>query len=185
MTGMVYLGGSWITIDGLTTPDSAARWNGSAWTPLDVNLPGTATLYALAVSADGTLVLGYDQTGSAVGASAINYAVNSGNANTYPIMEIAATGPLYSIRNVTTGVEIFFNLTLLAGERLHLEFNPASIVVKSTFRGDVSRYVLPGSQLSNFFLMPGTNIIAVFLQESAAGQNMLWWQPCYLSVDVP
>jgi len=184
MTGMVYLGGSWITIDGIATPDSAARWNGSAWTPLDVNLPGTATLYAVAVAADGTIVLGFDQTGSATGASAINYAVNTGNTDVYPIMELAATGPLYSIRNVTTGAEIFFNLTLLPGERLHLEFDPAAIIVTSTFRGDVSRLVLPGSQLSNFFLMPGTNSLAVFLQESATVQNMLWWQPRYLSVDV-
>lgn len=184
ITGMVYLGGNWTSIDGITTPDSAARWNGSAWAPLDVNLPGTATLYALAVSADGTLVLGYDQTGSAVSSANVTV-TNEGNTSVYPVIDIAATGPLYTIRNITTGMEIFFNLTLLTGERLHLELDPSALVVRTTFRGDVSRFVLPGSQLSSFFLMPGENIIAVFLEATATVQTMIWWQPRYLSVDVP
>ena len=58
-SGEVYVGGQFSAVDGAPAAN-VARWNGSAWSPLGVGLPGMVT--ALTVGPDGAVYAGYGST---------------------------------------------------------------------------------------------------------------------------
>ena len=191
----VYVGGIFTTIGGLISTDQIAVYRNGAWSQIDINLPGSSGIYSILKASDGSLYLGGEFSTTVSGENAIssvvalNLNVSSGSANTYPRIVITGPGTLYSITNYTTGAQIAFNdLTLLAGERIDLNFDPLNLKFVSSWagRGSVLRYVNAGSDYGNFYLKPGINYISLFMDKATTtSATKAWtaWKPKFWGID--
>jgi hypothetical protein len=174
--GLVYIGGDFTTANGITLPDQMAIWNGSAFVAVDVDLPGSAAVYAFQVTPANVTYIGYSTTGTAT-AAGVTTATNTGTARAYPIVTI--TGPssgsttIYQFLNVTTGKLLYMNLTIATGETVTLTASPQGARLISDFRGDVTQSILPGSS-PDFALEKGDNVISFFSAGSTVTATMRW-----------
>ena len=86
--------------------------------------------------------------------------------------------------NKTTGDGIWFDLTLLAGERATLTLRPGNIRFVSNFRSNLLGSILPGSVLASWRLQPGDNDTNLFITattgDSAAAAT---WRKRYHGLD--
>jgi len=194
------VGGAFTTAGGSTLRRSAV-WNGSAWEVFPVDLPGSARVYASAYNVyTGELALGFNTSGSAIASNIADVTVyNPGTEDAAPLIFINHTGTLETIENVTTGKKLFFDITVQAGETLWLDlsvltpqylptvapsFNRNGPRLWSIFRGDVTRHILPNSDLASFRLLPGNNVILVKTRNAAFGASFNFtFRARYLSSD--
>ncbi len=190
----VYVGGIFTTIGGLTSTDRIAVYRNGAWSQIDINLPGSSGIYSILKASDGSIYLGggFSTTASgenAIAAGAIDLNVSSGSANTYPFISVMGPGKLNSIINYSTGAHIEFNdLTLQEGEWIGLNFDPVNLKFRGGWagRGNLLRYVNPGSDYGNFYLKPGVNSISVFMDKAtttAATNAWITWKPKFWGID--
>lgn len=68
--GILYAGGSFTQAGGIALPDKVARWGGSAWSPISLDFPGTATVYSILFTQTRAWI-GFDTAGTVI-ANAIN-----------------------------------------------------------------------------------------------------------------
>jgi len=194
-SGKVYVSGAFITAGGLTLTDRVAIWSNGAWQPLDVDLPGTAGIYALLPASDGSLYIGgaFSTVGedpdenAKTGIVALNLNVTSASANTYPFIKVNGPGTLKSITNYTTGKSVMFDgLTLNAGEWINLIFDPLNLKFMGGWdgRGNLMRYVIPGSDYGDFYLRPGANNLSLFMDDTtSATKASIVWVPKFWGLD--
>lgn len=174
------------TSDGGTYfPDGSARWSGSSWTTIGIDVPATNTIGAGLITHDGTLYLAYGVTGTATTEGTVTI-TNPGTARSYPTVTIkgpsSGTSRIYSMINYTTNRAIYFNLTLNAGETATLVFQPDDLSFTSDFQGNIAGTILPGSNEADFFLQRGANTISVFSANSTVVAT-LHYRPTYTSLD--
>lgn len=187
-TGRLHLAGSFTTAGNVTIPDGYAVWNGSSYSPGDINMAGVSLPSTIAAFPNGDVWLGSDASGTAIAASITTISYD-GTAPSYPTFVI--TGPtsgaasaLYQLINITTGAAIYFNLSLLVGEIVTLNLDPqsASYGLNSSTRGNLIANILAGSNLADFTLQPGDNEISAF----AAGSTMTVtasWRVAYAAIE--
>ena len=184
-SGILHIGGQFTTVNGVAYPDGAARLIGSTVVPESVDFPGAAQVHALLSIADGTLYAGFTTTGTAT-AEGTTTITNLGTAKAYPTIIIkgptANTARIFSIVNPTTGRAIYLNLTLNVGETATLVFQPDNLSFTSDFQGNIASAILPGSNVADFFLQPGTNTIA-FLSADSTVVATLYYRPAFASID--
>jgi hypothetical protein len=65
---VINVGGVFTTAGGITLPDGLAKWVGGSWATMDIDLPGTPTVYAELMQGDSTFTIGFSTTGTAVAA---------------------------------------------------------------------------------------------------------------------
>lgn len=174
--GLLYAGGAFTTAGGLDA-DSIALWNGTTWAHLDVGLAGPPTVTAILASNDN-LYLGYDGAGDAL-ASYLNTVSNSGSATAYPVIKIqkvsGGTTTAAWIKNETTGDTLYLNYVINTGETLTFDLTPGERRIYSDYFGDVWNAVLRSSDLSTFRLMPGTNLISIYVIELVVPTVVVAW----------
>lgn len=183
-TGVVYAGGDFTSIGNLTPPDSIARWEGTRWFAVDVDLPGAAgSIFVSGIDIQpDKLGIGFSGSGTAT-ASALTTVTNNGSANSYPIIKIIGPGQIYTLINYTTGEEIFFNnLTLVDGETVILDLRPGKKTFTSSFRGNIINAIVEGSDVESFHLMPGENSISLLIDDASA-EAFLLWDESHMSID--
>jgi hypothetical protein len=158
----LYIGGNFTIAGDVTVPDGVAIFTGSAWLPLDVDLPGTpTTIDSLCFDNRSNLYVGYIDTGSATSAT-VTATVNA-STKTYPSIWMVGPGTIYQIINYTTGRAIYFNaLTIQAGEQCALYLKPGNVHFVSSWRGDINNYILQGSNM-DWYLQPGSNNVSAYL----------------------
>lgn len=189
--GTLYLGGSGTTYSQLPNlSDSLVRLfpgiqGGSVVIPVGVDLPGTAGLYAFAKATNGDVYFGYDTTGTAT-IEGVTTVTNNGTAWAFPTVVFrgpsSGTATVDHLTNYTTGKSLSLNLTLQAGETAVLTLTPDSISFVSDVQGNIASAILPGSNETSFFLLPGTNSIGTFSSSSTTTVVMYWNTP-FLSLD--
>lgn len=168
--GTLWAGGTFSTAGGVVLPDGGARWNGSAWLPPDIDFPGTPNILAMRAAPDGTVTFAYNTSGSAT--AAVNVTVTNDTPGiVYPTVVIkgptsGAAARVYQIVNYTTGFGVWLSLSLNVGETATLIFNPTNPSYTSTFQGDITNTILPGSQPSLMYLAPGVNTVSFFAASS-------------------
>jgi hypothetical protein len=176
------VGGSFTTVNGITFSDGFGIWNGTNLIPADVDLPGTATVQAMAGTPDGVLVIGYTTTGTAT-AAAVTTVSNTGPSAVWPRLVIkgpsSGTSRIYQVVNYTTGAGIYLNYTIKSGETAIFIFDPQNPQFFTTApgyddNGDLSYTILPGSTPSQFFLVPGNNAISFFSSASTVTATLSW-----------
>lgn len=195
--------GAFTAAGGLTLRDRTALWNGSAWEPMLIDLPGSAIVTAVAHHIyTNEVALGFDTSGSAIASNTTDVTVNNpGTEHAAPVIFINHVGTLEAILNWTTGKAIYFgNLTVRDGEKLWLDLSITTPQYMATFsrqpsdrtgprmfsnyRGDVTRYISPNSDLATWRLLPGDNTILVKTKDALAGASfVLAWRAPYLSLD--
>lgn len=196
-SGKVYAGGVFTTADGLTVTDRVAVWSNGAWQPIDIDFPGTSQVLFVLPASDGSLYVGgvFSTAGETpdenaeTGIVALNLEVSSASANTYPYIQVYGPGTLKAITNYSTGKTIAFDgLTLNAGEWINLYFDPLNLKFTGGWsgRGNLMRYVVPGSDYGDFYLMPGENLISIFYPDSdpsSGSHAWIQWTPLFWGLD--
>lgn len=120
---------------------------------------------------------------------AVNLNVTSASANTYPFIQVHGPGTLKAITNYSTGKTIAFDgLTLNAGEWINLFFDPLNLKFQGGWagRGNLMRYVVPGSDYGDFYLKPGNNLISLFFpdsDENLGSGAFISWTPLFWGLD--
>lgn len=170
----------------LTITKYAAIWNGTSWSHLDAVLPDGA----LAMTRrDEDLWIGMDGSGTAY-TSAQTVVTNSGSATVYPIIKIVRTGGTSAsvryLRNETTDATLWINYDLQDGETLTIDLRPGQRMVESNYFGPMASALLRKTDLAEFSLLPGDNLIDAFVYAvgSPTVTTTLRWRVTHWSVDV-
>jgi hypothetical protein len=199
----IYVVGSFTTAGSISLTDRIALWSNGTWMPVDINLPGEpftppnyALVKAVLPASDGSLYLGGTFSTTDEGENAecgiisdrvYEIGVSSASANTYPFMQVRGPGTLKSIINYSTGKSIMFDgLTLNAGEWINLFFDPLNLIFQGGWsgRGNLMRYVVPGSDYGDFYLMPGSNLLSLFMTDSTIDSGaFISWTPLFWGID--
>ena len=189
--GMVYASGSFTVAGGATLADRIAKWNGFSWGHLDINLPGTPMIYAMAVGEADPVVpenydlyIGFNNQGNALvsGTVAPNSTIYLPTISFYRSGGTSAT--LAMLRNENTGQEIQFNYPLLDGEKLTVDLRRAQQMVSSDYYGTRLDAVLPGSDFSSFEGIRGSHTISAFvINVGATITAEMWWPQTWGSYD--
>jgi len=197
-SGKVYAAGLFTSAGGLTLTDRVAVWSNGAWQPLDIDLPGTSQVNAILPASDGSLYIGgaFSTKGETPDENAqcgivsdriYTIGVASASANTYPFIQIHGPGTLKAITNYTTGKSVMFDgLTLQAGEWINLSFDPLNLKFRGgwTGRGNLMRYVIPGSDYGDFYLKPGSNALSLFMTGTDSNSGAwIAWTPQFWGLD--
>lgn len=193
----VYAAGQFTSAGDLLFTDRIAIYKNGAWQPMDIDLPGTSAIYAVLVASDGSLYIG--GAFSTAGSSGVNakcgivsdrvftLGVTSASANTYPVVSVTGPGTLKSITNYRTGKSVMFDgLTLQAGEWISLNFDPLNLSFRSGWagRGNLMRYIIPGSDYGDFYVSPGANYISLFMDNTtSATKASIVWTPNFWGLD--
>lgn len=182
----IYLGGTFSTMYGLTLPDGLVKLiKENTFTFADVNLPSSATIYALHAASTGVVTVGFDTAGTA-SAAGVTTISNGGTAATYPILTACAptsvVSRLYQLVNYTTRESIFFNLALAPAEVVTLDLRPGQKTFTSNIRGNIINTILPGSNVSTWRLLPGANNVSFWLS-GGSGAAKLTWTERFWSLD--
>lgn len=144
-----------------------ALWNGSNWVHLDIQLGvGVTGSQALAVlfTRNGDLYIGGNSLSNGTNPSlfsGITTVENKGNAQVSPFVFIRGPATLRWIENQTSGHRCFFDLDILLGEEITIDFSAAA--VRSTLRGNLFHASLEGSNFHQFKLLPGDNKVAALM----------------------
>jgi len=183
LDGALYAGGAFTLAGGVST-NYIAKWNGSAWSRgIDFTGSGTAIIKALAEFYDMRNV-GLSTTGTAT-TNGTTSVTNSGTLPAHPIVKFTGPGTIYSIRNLTTGADIDFNLTLVAGETATLDLTPGAVSFVSSMRGNILGTIIPGSDVTSFMLAVGANNITAFIAGTTDGNTaaVMTWAENYAGID--
>jgi hypothetical protein len=175
--GTLYAGGDFTHAGGIALPDSLTQWNGYAWFPLDIDLPGASAVQAVVVDGQGRLAVGYGGSGNGTAAQ-VSAVVNDGTAAAYPIVTVTGPGRVHELTNWTTRESVYLDLVLLAGEVLTVDLRPGIKSLVSSFRGSVIGKVIPGSRLASWKLVPGTNLVGLYVRDGDANTaaTMAWYK---------
>lgn len=186
--GTSLITGDFTSINGVALFGNMFLLSGSTVQPLDIAFSNTVVNAYTGVGLSGSIAVGYESIGTAAYTSGTTAVTNSGSEPTKPVIVIThpttatLTAPLYSIRNLTTHQVISFNLTLLIGETVTLDF--ARRTFTSNIRGNLAGTVLPGSNFDSFVLVPGPNRLNIFssLASGSLPDAYAYWTPGYASL---
>lgn len=185
------IGGGFNTAGGLSLPSQhIVIWQSNAFIPLGVQLPATTVnIYTVAYTprggGAGALTLGFDTAGTvSASQTTIN---NGGTTDTFPVFTIkgptSGTGAVYYLINWTTGQFIWFNnLSLISGETATLDLRQGKKTFTSDFRGNLMSYVVPGSDIQNWRLLPGNNVVSLLCGDATMAA-WAWFPINHLSAD--
>lgn len=185
----LYVSGAFTTAGNLDLTDRVAIWNGSTYTHLDIDLPGTPIVYALFVDNQDNLYVGFDTSGTAY-SGAVNTVTNNSTTIAYPKVTFHRNGGTSAtvayLKNETTGATIWLNYPLQNGETLTLDFNLTKREVISSSRGNVvGTALLRNSDFSDFYLLPGENKINAYVIEAGSPTvtALMNWKITHWSAD--
>lgn len=155
------------------------RLIGSTWLPLDVMVPTTTSYITTSyITQSGGLYIGFSGRGTSR-TSLVTSVTYNGSSRGYPRITVshdqADPIALYEITNITTGKSIHFQrLFLRQNEVVEINFSLRGLTFKSSYRGDISTYILPGSTETEMILIPGENDISII--SSDALTFLLFWK---------
>lgn len=166
-------------------------WSGSTLVRPDLMLGGVpSTILGIHESRTGDLWLGWS------GATGSDYAgsvdiENNGSARAYPIISITRTDSssliprVRSIGNETIEKYLWFDYPVLQGETITIDLRPGRRQVTSSAFGKRWK-ILPGSDVADFILIPGTNKINLFIEDSGGSptfDTFIKWEETYFGID--
>lgn len=197
--GILYAGGAFTMAGGITLSDNVARWNGYAWSHLDIDLPGSSTIYAImagqladpVIRQKYNLYLGFNTTGTGYFAGKIS-ATNDGSVDIPPKFIFKRSGGtsivLETIKNESTGKELLLDYDLLDGEQLTIDLGPTKKSVISNYFGSRPDAILTNSDFGTWLLEVGNNDITSFSSDQFALypsslDSFMLWKETYESYD--
>lgn len=189
-SGILYVIGAITGAGDLEFIDRFALWNGAVWANVDINIPGTPTVWGITTARpDPVIAQNFDLyvsfTAEGVGFfSGLITADNEGSFLAYPKIIFERSGgtsaTIVQARNETTGKVLRFNYNLLDGETLTIDLSPTAKSIVSSFFGARPSAILANSDFGSFALQQGDNDVSSFVNV-AGGPTitayMLWRTP--------
>lgn len=191
--GGIYAAGEFTKIGSGTTStgnfaEHVAFFNSKVWTHLGLTFSNSSTISWAIYAQDDYLLLGFTEANTCT-ASALTTVTNTGTATTYPKIVIKRSGgtsaQVQLIKNETTGAALYLEYSLLDGEELTIDLTPGARSCVSSFWGSVWRAILRNSNEGDFYLLPGTNVISVYVKTTGSPTLTCYmqWRVCHWSAD--
>lgn len=188
----VFLGGFFTEAGSLSLTDRITKWNGATYGYIDIDLPGTATVYSTLASKNFDpvvrqkydLYIGFDTSGTG-SYSGIVTATNNGSVLSFPKIYFNRSGGtsavIKTLRNEDYGKEILLDYSMVDGETIIIDLKPQNQSVISSFFSASSEAVLSNSDLGSWWLAPGDNDITSFVDVTGAPTITAWmeWRTAY------
>jgi hypothetical protein len=171
--GIVWASGNFIS----TSSILFSRWNGSTWVDADIDLTSTPRSI-MTDNQDAVIASNYDvyagfNTAATFAHSGAVTVTNPGTTLFLPLIQIGRSGgtdaTIISVRNETTGRELFLSYALLDGETLAIDLKNQSVI--SDFFGNRFDAILRNSDFGTFALKRDGNIISCFV-DTAGGPTI-------------
>lgn len=198
----VWIGGVITAAGDLTNIDGLCVWNGTTYLNSGLD-SATAGKYAYDIFVDGNdeVWVANDINGSVYVAGTTTSVSYSGTAWGYPIIVLEAStnwdANLRKIANNTTGASLYFDYDFHEGETLIIDTRPGKRKIMSSRPNssrppgfyDATDILLPGSDWTSFYLVPGngtsarTNSISLFLYGTGTINAYMYWRDGYASYD--
>lgn len=179
-----------IVADGIFTPAHGidnryiAMWNGSVWTHFDMEYTTSQSILY-----EGERLYVSNLSSKTVYSSVQTTVTNNGTVTAYPIIKIKRSGgTLASVRylkNETTGATIWLSYDLADGETLTIDLRPGKRKVTSDWRGNAWQAILRASDVAEFSLLPGNNLVNMFVytEGSPTITTTMEWRKVHWSSD--
>lgn len=162
--GRAWMGGNFTVANGISLVDRMAIWDGSNYSQPDVDLPGSADVNAIAIDGDDVYI-GSGATGTVTYSNPTTVTISGRAVN--PYFKIKRSGgtsaKLIKIENVTTNKTANFNYSLQDGEEVTIDLRPGKQRFTSTIKAGGNSTVNSGDAVSSFYLIPGSNVLAVYM----------------------
>jgi len=189
--GQLYMVGYFRNVGGLTVMNRMAIWNGTTWSPMDINfLPDSDTVTVHSIFIKGIdIYIGVNSNATSAVSSYSNTITNNGTRSVYPKIVIERSGgtsaSIQFIKNETTGAVLYFDYSLLNGEKIELDLREGNRYLTSSFFGDNWSGLLRGSDVGSFYLIPGNNTISVLITTTGSPTitAYLQWRNTHWSAD--
>jgi len=107
----------------------------------------------------------------------------------YPFLKVKRSGgttaTLKTLRNETSGYELYFDYDLRDGETLTIDMNPKAKNITSSFYGKRLDAVLANSDMGQWRLRPESNLVSCFVDVAGAPTITAWlqWRDAYNGLD--
>jgi phage-related protein len=154
---------------------------------IDIDLPGNPEVWDFRIKNDD-LYVAFSTTGSATAADT-QTVTNNGTRKAYPIIVFERSGgtsvELIHMKNETTGAVLYFDYSLLDGEKITIDLTPRNRRITSNQFGNVIHACLRPSNFVDFFLLPGNNSISVLVTEAGGPTTTAYmqWRTTHWSAD--
>ena len=190
---ILWLGGIHSEAGGVTLVDRISQWDGSVWSQVDVNLPGTATVYAVQIGSRNPvsprsydLFVGFDTTGGASYAD-VTTVTNGGSQPAFPKIVISRSGgtsaQLSFIRNERTAKRLLSEYLFQDGETLTINLEPKNKSVIYSASGSRLDAIKKQSDVGTWSLLPNDNVVSFFAITDGAVDSFMLWKDTYRSLD--
>jgi len=184
-SGKIYICGSFTSAGGLSDVGGFAIWNGSTWERDNIR---SSSIYAFPrgmqrdIYQGNLYILMSGVPGDVLYTPSLVTVTNRGDTITYPIIRFPM-GSMYSIANTTTGNRVMFEgLTVVYGEVVTLRCTDSSMELLSNVRGNISRYIMPGSDILT--LLPGDNVFSVYGgSDIGPEKSYIQFKDCYADIN--
>lgn len=166
-------------------PSGLARWTGASWVQSDITLPSPGTVNTMAFDTSGGLYVAGSFIGTATAASVVQLNIIGGAAVSPRLVlrgSTTGTAQVFQLNNNSLDTELFFNLAVQANEVITVALSPGSVSATSLQRGNVLNSILPGSNLAKWQLLPGTNYVSFFADNSSLRADLIY-RPRFWSND--
>jgi len=182
----IYVGGNFPAFNGVTLTFPVAKYDGSAWVEyLDFYESADADILSMLIEKTAAVnTFGYNAVANvSFFGDVIDY---EGTAPAAPQVVFSGTGTITSLRNTTTGGNIYFDsLTLVAGDVATLELAPESLAFNKVNYGLTTTKLLgkitTASTIAKFRLQAGDNSVRV--AAAATITATIKWKNYHWSID--
>ena len=189
--GLLYMVGYFRNIGGVTVMNRMAVWNGTTWSPMDIDfLPNldTVTVHCIGIK-DKNIYFGTSSNATSANAAYANTVTNNGTRSAYPKIVFERSGgtsaSIQYVKNETTGAVLYFDYSLLDGEKIELDLSEGHRSLTSSFFGKNWSGLLRGSDVGSFDLVPGNNTISILVTTvgSPTVTAYMQWRNTHWSAD--
>lgn len=120
--------------------------------------------------------------GTSIPAAANTTVTNSGNARSYPVVQVTGPGEILQISNSTTGKSLSLSASLASGEVVTFDLRPGVKSVTSNINGNMLGYLPVPGDLATWYLAPGANTISSAINNAGAAAEIQHYDS-YWSID--
>lgn len=162
---------------GAVDANYAALWNGATWVALDIELEASSR--AVIRDAFGNIYISQNTT--LVDFAALTTVDNVGTAETAPKIYISGPCTLKWIENQTSKKRLYIDLDIGSGEEVTIEFGTG--VIQSSTRANLAYSVQIASDIRSWSLLPGDNVLSVFMPSDTGAVMQIGYAPRFWSAD--
>lgn len=155
----------------------AALWNGATWVALDIELEASSR--AVIRDVFGNIYISQNTT--LADFASLTTVENVGSAECTPSIYISGPCTLKWIENQTSKKRLYIDLDIAANEEVTIEFGTG--IIQSSIRANLAYSVQIASDIRSWSLLPGNNVLSVFMPSDTGAVMQIGYAPRFWSAD--